>query len=94
MTIDVAILGGTGVVGQKTIAFLQNSSIFVIKELVASDQHLGKTYAEAVNWREPLMPLPKQNVLSQVRLGNNLVKGAAGAAIENMRTDLNMRDVA
>ena len=60
MATNVAILGATGVVGQKAIALLQNSHNFVIKELVASNQRIGMKYSEVVDWREPLMLLPEQ----------------------------------
>ncbi len=57
MTIPVAILGATGVVGQKVIALLSQNQHFKITELVASNQRVGSTFGEVCEWREQLMPL-------------------------------------
>jgi aspartate-semialdehyde dehydrogenase len=59
MSISVAVLGATGVVGQKAIALLSCNSNFDIVELVASDQRIGQTFTEACDWREALMPMPE-----------------------------------
>lgn len=59
MAISVAILGATGVVGQKAIALLSRNPRFKITELVASDQRTGQVFGEVCDWRELLMPLPK-----------------------------------
>lgn len=48
--VDVAILGATGIVGQRFVSILQNHPIFKIKELVASDYKKGKIYGDAVDW--------------------------------------------
>lgn len=45
--IPVAILGATGLVGQKFIELLQNHPLFEISELVASEKSAGKRFAEA-----------------------------------------------
>ena len=50
--IEVAILGATGLVGQKAIALLKNSAKFQVKELVASDKRIGQIYGDVVDWRE------------------------------------------
>ncbi|MCP4473015.1 MAG: aspartate-semialdehyde dehydrogenase [Gammaproteobacteria bacterium] len=57
MSIDVAVLGATGTVGQKAIALLRAAPQFTVKELVASDKRIGQLYGEVVDWREPLAPL-------------------------------------
>ncbi len=59
MTISVAVLGATGVVGQKIIGLLSNNPKFRIIELVASEQRVGRKYEEACDWREPLMAMPE-----------------------------------
>lgn len=59
MKTPIAILGATGVVGQKMIAMLASSKQFEIAELVASPQNAGKKYADACTWRE-FSPLPLQ----------------------------------
>lgn len=48
--VDVAILGATGVVGQRFISLLQNHPFFKIKELFASENKKGKSYIDAVDW--------------------------------------------
>lgn len=54
---EVAILGATGVVGQKAIALLSRDSRFKIVQLVASEGRCGQRYGNAVDWREPLCEL-------------------------------------
>jgi aspartate-semialdehyde dehydrogenase len=50
MTIDVAILGATGAVGQRFIQLLENHPWFRVAEVVASERSSHKTYAEATTW--------------------------------------------
>jgi aspartate-semialdehyde dehydrogenase len=47
----VAVLGGTGMVGQRFIALLQNHPWFEVTEIAASPRSAGKTYEEAVGDR-------------------------------------------
>lgn len=68
MPISVAILGATGVVGQKLIALLQNNPHFEIIELVASDQRQGQIFGQVCDWREPLAPLPEK--IAQIKLSS------------------------
>jgi aspartate-semialdehyde dehydrogenase len=49
--IPVGILGGTGMVGQHFVKFLQNHPWFEITWLGASDRSSGKPYREATSWR-------------------------------------------
>jgi aspartate-semialdehyde dehydrogenase len=58
MSVSVAILGATGVVGQKAIALLARNPWIKIIELVASDRRIGQTFGEVCDWREVLMPMP------------------------------------
>lgn len=48
--IPVAILGATGVVGQRFVQLLQGHPWFEISALVASTPNVGRTYQEACNW--------------------------------------------
>ena len=48
--IPVAILGATGIVGQRFVQLLQNHPWFEITALAASDRSVGRTYREACNW--------------------------------------------
>ena len=49
--IDVGILGGTGMVGQHFIRFLQGHPWFRLKWLGASDRSAGKKLKDATAWR-------------------------------------------
>jgi aspartate-semialdehyde dehydrogenase len=48
--IPVAILGATGIVGQRFIEMLADHPWFEIAALVGSDRSAGKKYGEAANW--------------------------------------------
>jgi len=48
--IQVGILGGTGMVGQHFVKFLQNHPWFELTWLGASDRSAGKKYREAAQW--------------------------------------------
>jgi len=50
-TIEVGILGGTGMVGQHFIRFLQGHPWFKLTWLGASDRSAGKKLKEAAGWR-------------------------------------------
>jgi aspartate-semialdehyde dehydrogenase len=49
--IPVAVLGGTGTVGQRFVQLLEGHPWFEIVEVLASDQSAGRSYAEAVGTR-------------------------------------------
>ena len=56
--IPVAVLGATGMVGQRFVSLLADHPRFRVTTLVASDRSAGKRYGEAGPWRlegEPLM---------------------------------------
>ncbi len=57
MTIEVGILGATGMVGQQFIALLANHPWFKVAWLGASERSAGKAYRDACAWRLPV-PLP------------------------------------
>lgn len=52
--IPVAILGATGLVGQRLISLLAEHPYFTIAELAASDNSIGKKYAQAARWQLPM----------------------------------------
>ncbi len=62
--IPVAILGATGIVGQRFIQLLQDHPWFEITSLVGSDRSAGMTYREACNW--VLEGDPPEAVLDQI----------------------------
>ena len=49
--IPVAILGATGMVGQRFVQLLQDHPWFELVELAASDRSAGKRYEDAAPWR-------------------------------------------
>jgi aspartate-semialdehyde dehydrogenase len=53
--IPVAVLGATGMVGQRFIQLLDGHPWFRVTALTGSERSLGKTYAEACRW---LLPTP------------------------------------
>ena len=59
MTMRIAVLGATGLVGQKLIALLQKHKQWEIAELVASPQKYALRYESACLWQEPLMEMPE-----------------------------------
>ena len=59
--LKVAVIGATGMVGQRFIAILDNHPWFEVTELAASPRSAGKTYEEALNgrWRMET-PIPER----------------------------------
>lgn len=58
--LKVGILGGTGMVGQRFIALLENHPWFEVTTIVASPRSAGKTYLEAVGERWKMdTPMPE-----------------------------------
>lgn len=56
--INVGVLGCTGSVGQRFIQLLEDHPWFTVKALGASSRSSGKSYNEAVNWKQST-PIPK-----------------------------------
>ena len=58
----VAVLGGTGMVGQRFISLLANHPWFEVTTIAASPRSAGKTYAEAVDgrWKLGDIPVPEK----------------------------------
>jgi len=56
MVYDVAILGATGIVGQRYVSFLSKHPWFNLVKIAASDKKVGMTYGSAVSWfiEEPM----------------------------------------
>lgn len=52
--LPVAILGATGLVGQRLISLIADHPWFEIVELAASDNSVGKKYGEAAKWQLPV----------------------------------------
>ncbi len=59
--LKAAILGGTGMVGQRFISLLEDHPWFEVKTIAASPRSAGKTYEEAVGSRWKLdAPMPEK----------------------------------
>jgi aspartate-semialdehyde dehydrogenase len=56
--IQVAVLGATGIVGQRFLALLEHHPWFEVAALAGSSLRQGKHYGEAVTWRLPEAPPP------------------------------------
>src|SRR5947199_8921482 len=56
--IPVAVLGATGMVGQRFIELLQGHPWFELVALAASEQHGGRAYGEVARWRIPGSEMP------------------------------------
>ena len=58
--LKVAVLGGTGMVGQRFITILENHPWFEVTTIAASPRSAGKTYEEALAGRWKLeVPMPE-----------------------------------
>ena len=76
--LKVGILGGTGMVGQRFIALLENHPWYEVTTIAASPRSAGKTYEEAVGgrWKMPT-PMPeavKNIVVMNVNEVENVAK--------------------
>jgi aspartate-semialdehyde dehydrogenase len=56
--IPVAVLGATGMVGQRFISLLANHPWFEVKVVAGSERRLDQRYGDAVTWRLPTPPPP------------------------------------
>ncbi len=78
--LKVAILGGTGMVGQRFISLLEDHPWFEVKTIAASPRSAGKTYEEAVGSRWKLeKPMPE-------KVKNIVVKDVSD--VENVASDV------
>lgn len=76
--LKVGILGGTGMVGQRFIALLENHPWFEVTTIAASPRSAGKTYEEAVGGRWKMTtPMPEKVKKIQVMNVNEVEKVAA-----------------
>ena len=67
--IKAAILGATGMVGQRFVQLLSDHPWFVISALASSERSAGKVYAEACHWRlEGDMPAKAAEMMVQATI--------------------------
>ncbi|GAB4374878.1 MAG: aspartate-semialdehyde dehydrogenase [Acidobacteriota bacterium] len=57
--LPVAVLGATGLVGQRLVALLDGHPMFELAQVAASDRSAGRPYARAATWRLPV-PVPER----------------------------------
>jgi aspartate-semialdehyde dehydrogenase len=76
--IPVAVLGATGMVGQRFIELLQGHPWFELVALAASEQYAGRPYAEVAQWRLP---------------GGDMPASVAGLPVTACKPDVLQRDV-
>ena len=63
--IPVAILGATGMVGQRFVELLVDHPVFEIAALAASEKSQGKKYAEAMRW---MMATPLPSAIAEMKV--------------------------
>lgn len=82
--LEVGILGATGSVGQKLVRLLDEHPWFEIGAVAASERSVGRRYADAVHWLEPVSIPPAVADLEVVAatppLDVDLVFSALGTA--------------
>ncbi len=61
--LDVAVLGATGMVGQRFVELLDRHPLFRVAELAASERSVGKRFGEAGPWRLDSDPLLQDRVV-------------------------------
>ncbi len=92
--LKVAVLGATGMVGQRFVALLENHPWFQVSCLAASPRSEGRTYEEAVGdrWKmdTPMPPAVKDIVVKNV---NQVEKVASCADLVFSAVDMSAREI-
>ena len=92
--LKVGILGGTGMVGQRFIALLENHPWFEVTTIAASERSAGKTYEEAVGGRWKMdTPMPQAVKEIMVMNVNEVEKVAAGVAFVFSAVDMSKEEI-
>ena len=90
----VAVLGGTGMVGQRFISLLENHPYFTVTTIAASPRSAGKTYEEAVNGRWKLdVPMPEEVKGIVVRNVNEVEAVAADVDFAFSAVDMSKEEI-
>lgn len=90
----VGILGGTGMVGQRFIALLENHPWFEVVTVAASPRSEGKTYEEAVGNRWKMTtPMPESVKKLVVMNVNEVEKVAAGVDFVFSAVDMSKDEI-
>ena len=92
--LKVGILGGTGMVGQRFIALLENHPWFEVTTIAASPRSAGKTYEEAVGGRWKMStPMPEAVKKIVVMNVNEVEKVAAGVDFVFSAVDMSKDEI-
>ena len=92
--LKVGILGGTGMVGQRFIALLENHPWFEVTTIAASERSAGKTYEEAVGGRWKMdTPMPQAVKEIMVMNVNEVEKVAAGVDFVFSAVDMSKEEI-
>lgn len=92
--LKVGILGGTGMVGQRFIALLENHPWFEVTAIAASPRSAGKTYEEAVGDRWKMdTPMPEAVKKLVVMNVNEVEKVASGVDFVFSAVDMTKEEI-
>ncbi len=92
--LKVGILGGTGMVGQRFIALLENHPWFEVTAIAASPRSAGKTYEEAVGGRWKMDTSMPEAVKKLVVMNvNEVEKVAAGVDFVFSAVDMTKEEI-
>ena len=92
--LKVGILGGTGMVGQRFIALLENHPWFEVTAIAASPRSAGKTYEEAVGDRWKMdTPMPEAVKKIVVMNVNEVEKVASGVDFVFSAVDMTKEEI-
>ncbi|MCI9072872.1 MAG: aspartate-semialdehyde dehydrogenase [Lachnospiraceae bacterium] len=92
--LKVGILGGTGMVGQRFIALLENHPWFEVTAIAASPRSAGKTYEEAVGGRWKMDTSMPESVKKLVVMNvNEVEKVAAGVDFVFSAVDMTKEEI-
>lgn len=92
--LKVGILGGTGMVGQRFIALLENHPWFEVTAIAASPRSAGRTYEEAVGDRWKMdIPMPEAVKNIVVMNVNEVEKVAAGVDFVFSAVDMTKEEI-
>lgn len=92
--LKVGILGGTGMVGQRFIALLENHPWFEVTTIAASPRSAGKTYEEAVGDRWKMdTPMPETVKKIQVMNVNEVEKVASQVDFVFSAVDMSKEEI-
>ncbi len=92
--LKVGILGGTGMVGQRFIALLENHPWFEVNTIAASPRSAGKTYEEAVGGRWKMTtPMPEAVKKLVVMNVNEVEKVASGVDFVFSAVDMTKEEI-